>query len=69
MPGSWCSQEGTPLFLVLSVGAFISSTSGGDGAKEEELFNEAESGSQKRMLAGEQDLHNRQEAPKVQCEH
>lgn len=49
--------------------AFVSSTSGGDRAKEEELFNEVESGSQKRMLAGEQDLHNKQEVPKVQCEH
>lgn len=40
-----------------------------EGAKEEELFREAESGTQKRMLAEGLDSHNRQEAPKVHCEH
>lgn len=49
--------------------AFIGSGSDGDGAKEEELLNEAESASQKRMQAEEQELPNRQEAPKEQCEH
>ena len=48
-------------------GCFISSGSGGDGAKEEELFNEAGIGSQRRMLAEEKELHNGQEAPKVHC--